>query len=48
MSVIVADHNEGARRLYERHGYEEAAKRAMVKNGWSVESENWLLMTNSF
>jgi len=48
MSVIVADRNEGARRLYEQHGYKEAAKRAMVKNGWSVESDNWLLMTNSF
>jgi len=48
MSVIVADRNEGARRLYEQHKYKEAAKRAMVKNGWSVESDNWLLMTNSF
>lgn len=48
MSVIVADGNMGARRLYERFGYEEVAKRAMVKNGWSVESDNWLLMTNSF
>ncbi len=48
MSVIVADKNTGAFRLYERFGYRQAAARAMVKNGWSVESENWLLMTKRF
>lgn len=48
MSVIVADRNTGAFRLYERRGYRQAGARAMVKDGWSVESDNWLLMTKSF
>ncbi|RIA47326.1 GNAT family N-acetyltransferase [Dichotomicrobium thermohalophilum] len=48
MSVIVADRNTGAFRLYERSGYRQTAARAIVKNGWSVESDNWLLMTKSF
>lgn len=48
MSVIVADRNAGAFRLYERFGYRRAAERAMVKNGWSVQSNNWLLMTKPF
>lgn len=45
MSVIVSDANTSARRLYERCGYRETAQRPMVKNGWSNESENWILMT---
>jgi ribosomal protein S18 acetylase RimI-like enzyme len=48
MSVIVANRNEGARRLYERNGYRETAERAMVKNGWTVESTAWVLMTKAF
>lgn len=48
MSVIVADKNVGAVRLYARSGYRQVASRTMVKNGWTVESENWLLMTKSF
>ncbi len=48
MSVIVADKNTGAFHLYERFGYRKVAERAMVKNGWTVESANWLLMTKGF
>lgn len=48
MSVIVANRNDGARRLYERNGYRESAERAMVKNGWTVESTAWVLMTKAF
>lgn len=44
MSVIVSDANLGARRLYERCGYQEMAQRAMVKNGWQNPSENWVLL----
>jgi ribosomal protein S18 acetylase RimI-like enzyme len=44
MSLIVADNNTGARRLYERHGYSVTATRPMIKNGWDSEGENWLLM----
>jgi ribosomal protein S18 acetylase RimI-like enzyme len=44
MSIIVADNNHGARRLYERCGYREAARRRMVKNGWQSEGTAWILM----
>ncbi|MCU9846847.1 GNAT family N-acetyltransferase [Defluviimonas sp. WL0024] len=44
MSLIVADANEGARRLYERAGYRVAARRAMVKDGWAGAGREWLLM----
>lgn len=48
MSVIVANRNEGAAKLYARHGYQQTAERTMVKNGWSVESTAWVLMTKQF
>ncbi|WP_294229551.1 GNAT family N-acetyltransferase [uncultured Shimia sp.] len=44
MSLIVADNNTGARKLYERHGYKVSARRPIVKNGWESDGENWLLM----
>jgi ribosomal protein S18 acetylase RimI-like enzyme len=47
MSVIVNDANAGARRLYERMGYREAARRPMVKNGWANDGRNWVLLTKS-
>ncbi|NCF25704.1 MAG: GNAT family N-acetyltransferase [Gammaproteobacteria bacterium] len=43
-SLIVADANRGARRLYDRLGYEEVASRPMVKEGWQNDGENWVLM----
>jgi ribosomal protein S18 acetylase RimI-like enzyme len=45
LSIIVADSNHGARRLYERSGYREVAKRPMVKEGWRSEGANWVLLT---
>lgn len=45
MSLIVADNNAGARRLYERCGYREQARRRMVKNGWQSPGTDWVLMT---
>lgn len=44
MSLIVADNNIGARKLYERNGYKLCARQPMVKNGWESEGEDWLLM----
>jgi ribosomal protein S18 acetylase RimI-like enzyme len=44
LSLIVSDANRGARRLYERLGYEEVAARPMVKDGWQNPGENWVLM----
>lgn len=45
MSVIVADTNAGARRLYERHGYRELAARPCEKEGWDTEIAQWVLLT---
>ena len=44
LSLIVADANEGARRLYLRSGYEEIATRPMVKEDWPGRGDNWVLM----
>jgi ribosomal protein S18 acetylase RimI-like enzyme len=46
LSIIVADSNAGARRLYERCGYRTIAERPMVKDGWQSSGENWLLLVN--
>jgi ribosomal protein S18 acetylase RimI-like enzyme len=47
MSIIVSDANADARRLYERHGYREAASRQMVKEDWVNEGRNWVLLTKA-
>jgi ribosomal protein S18 acetylase RimI-like enzyme len=44
VSIIVADGNVGARRLYERLGYEELDRAAMVKDGWDSPSSEWILL----
>lgn len=44
MSIIVFDQNHGARRLYERHGYRETARRLMVKEDWLCDSSEAVLM----
>ena len=43
-SLIVADANTTARRLYDVAGYSEVARRPMVKDGWSTPGESWILM----
>jgi ribosomal protein S18 acetylase RimI-like enzyme len=48
MSVIVSDANLGARALYERCGYAETAQRAMVKEDWVNDGQNWVLLTKEF
>lgn len=45
MSIIVSSANHGARRLYERHGYAERARRTMVKEGWINDGKDWVLLT---
>ena len=47
MSVIVADSNRSAQRLYERHGYREVASRKCVKEEWVTDTEHWVLLTKS-
>src|SRR5262245_11570625 len=45
LSIIVSDANRGARRLYERRGYREAARRVMVKDDWINPGTHWVLLT---
>lgn len=45
LSIIVADSNTGARRLYERNGYREAGRRTMVKEDWRHPGREWVLLT---
>ncbi|SMH57096.1 N-acetyltransferase [Maritimibacter sp. HL-12] len=44
MSLIVSDANAPARRLYERHGFTDAARRPMVSGGWQAPGKEWVLM----
>jgi ribosomal protein S18 acetylase RimI-like enzyme len=44
LSIIVSDANTGARRLYERTGYGEVARRTKVKNGWQNVGKEWVLL----
>jgi GNAT superfamily N-acetyltransferase len=45
VSLVVADTNTGARRLYERCGYQEVARRPMVKDGWQHPGTDLVLLT---
>ena len=47
LSIIVADNNTGARRLYQRQGYAEAERRPMVKKGWRSDAAEWVLLLKS-
>ena len=47
LSIIVSDANTGARRLYERRGYEARATRRMVKEFWDNPGKNWVLLTKA-
>jgi ribosomal protein S18 acetylase RimI-like enzyme len=47
LSVIVSDANSGARRLYLRCGYREAATRPMAKDSWPGHGTAWILLTKS-
>ncbi len=44
MSLIISSGNEGARRLYERTGYAETARRPIVKDAWDCASDEWVLL----
>jgi ribosomal protein S18 acetylase RimI-like enzyme len=46
VSLIVSDANPGARRLYERLGYKQAASRPMIKEQWQNDGKTWVLMVN--
>jgi ribosomal protein S18 acetylase RimI-like enzyme len=44
LSLIVADGNVAARRLYSRFGFVERARRPIVREGWESGSREWVLM----
>ena len=44
LSLIVADTNVGARRLYARRGYRQVATRPLVKERWQTAAREWVLM----
>jgi ribosomal protein S18 acetylase RimI-like enzyme len=44
LSIIVSDANDGARRLYERSGYREIARRLKVKEDWVTPGTSWVLL----
>ncbi|MEX0731757.1 MAG: GNAT family N-acetyltransferase [Aquisalimonadaceae bacterium] len=44
LSIIVADANTGARRLYEEQGYSERARRPIVKEAWQTRGSSWVLL----
>ena len=46
-SIIVADTNEGALRLYERTGHVERARRAAVKVDWDGAVREWVLLVRA-
>lgn len=45
LSIIVSDANTGARRLYERCGYRETARRPKVMEHWQAAGTEWILLT---
>ena len=48
LSLIVAGNNDGARRLYERSGYRELARRLNVPEGWDTDIAEWVLLVKAF
>jgi hypothetical protein len=44
---MVSDANLGAHRLYKRLGYDERARRRMVKENWENEGRSWVLLTKT-
>jgi GNAT superfamily N-acetyltransferase len=45
ISLIAADTHSEALRLYDRKGYSEVARRAVVKSDWRVDAAEWVLLT---
>ena len=47
MSLIVNDANIDGRRLHERIGYRETARRKIVKEGWRNAGRDWVLLVKA-
>lgn len=48
LSIIVADTNLAARRLYENAGYREIASRPLIKEQFKHPGEHWVLLVKIF
>ena len=44
VSLVVSDNNTSARRVYERAGFVEVARRRIVHQGWESPGKEWILM----
>nr|WP_255720272.1 GNAT family N-acetyltransferase [Acuticoccus kalidii] len=47
VSIVVADTNVGARRLYERLGYREIERAPVIQDDWETASTEWILLTKA-
>lgn len=47
ISLIAEDTHQDALRLYRAKGFVEIARRAVVKDDWSVDAREWILFTKS-
>jgi len=47
VSLIVADSNVSAIRLYQNRGYKVKASEKVIKENWQADGANWLLMTKN-
>jgi ribosomal protein S18 acetylase RimI-like enzyme len=48
LSIIVADTNKTAPRLYERQGYHEKARKPLVKEQFQYPGKEWVLLVKMF
>ena len=47
ISLIAADTHLDALRLYTAKGFQEVARRPVVKGDWQVDAAEWILFTKS-
>lgn len=47
LSLIAADTHLDALRLYKAKGFAEVARRAVVKQDWQVDANEWILLTKA-
>ena len=47
ISLIAEDTHQDALRLYTAKGYRQIARRSVVKDDWTVDASEWILLTKS-
>lgn len=48
LSLIVADKNLRARKLYESCGFVEKSRKPIIRDNWDTDSREWVLLTKTF